>query len=71
MLMGLIQVDVYERKVMAKSVPRMPATAETPRAEAPFEVGDGAPGEEEPELAPELGAAVALVEGKSVYKAVD
>lgn len=34
---------------MAKSVPRMPATEETPSAEAPFEVAAAAPAEEEPE----------------------
>jgi hypothetical protein len=38
----------YERKATAKSVPRMPATEEIPRAEAPFEVAEAAPAEEEP-----------------------
>lgn len=34
---------------MAKSVPRMPATAEMPRAEAEFVVAEGEPAEEEPD----------------------
>lgn len=56
----------YERKAMAKSVPRIPATEETPMATALLEVGvepaadeDLVPEPEEPEL-PEEPVEVAL-----------
>lgn len=59
---------------MAKSVPRMPATEETPSAEAPFVVGDGALTEEEPEVVPVWEAPVVVAPvgaGRLVYKSED
>lgn len=58
----------YERKATAKSVPRMPATEEIPRAEAPFEVAAGAPAEEEPValLVPEAVDGAAVTVGRPV-----
>lgn len=74
MSMGSIQAGFHERKEMARSVPRMPATEEIPSAEAPFVVADGAPAEADLEAVPVWEAPVAVAPvgvGRLVYKAED
>lgn len=55
-------ICLYERKAIAKSVPRIPATEETPIAVAPLEVEVEPAAEEDLVLEPELPEVLVPVE---------